>query len=46
MAELILLRTVFRGSDHIDQLNKIFNILGTPDLTTLNEICTTGSYKS
>jgi serine/threonine protein kinase len=46
MAELILLRTVFRGSDHIDQLNKIFDILGTPDLTTLDEICTTGSYKS
>jgi serine/threonine protein kinase len=40
MAELILLRPIFRGLDHIDQLNKIFNILGTPDLTTLNEICT------
>jgi p38 MAP kinase len=39
MAELILLRTVFRGSDHIDQLNKIFDILGTPDPATLNEIC-------
>ncbi len=46
MAELILLEPVFRGSDYIDQLNKIFNILGTPNLATLNEICTTGSYKS
>jgi mitogen-activated protein kinase 7 len=46
MGELILLRTVFRGLDYIDQLNKIFDILGTPDLATLSEICTTGSYKS
>ncbi len=44
MAELILLRTVFRGSDHIDQLNKIFDILGTPDPATLNEICSAGLY--
>jgi serine/threonine protein kinase len=43
MAELILLEPVFRGSDYIDQLNKIFNILGTPNLATLNEICTAGS---
>jgi mitogen-activated protein kinase 7 len=42
MAELILLRPIFRGSDHIDQLNKIFDIIGTPDLATLNEICTSG----
>jgi serine/threonine protein kinase len=40
MAELILLRPVFRGSDDIDQLNKIFDIIGTPDLATLDEICT------
>ena len=44
MAELILLRPLFRGTDHIDQLNKIFDIIGTPDLTTLDEICTPGSY--
>jgi len=24
------------------QLNKIFEVLGTPDLATLNEICTPG----
>jgi len=42
MAELILLRPIFRGRDHIDQLNKIFDVLGTPDLATLNEICTPG----
>jgi hypothetical protein len=42
MAELILLRPIFRGNGHIDQLDKIFEIIGTPDLTTLNEICTPG----
>jgi p38 MAP kinase len=42
MAELILRRTLFPGNDHIDQLNKIFNIVGSPDLATLNEICTPG----
>ncbi|CAF0840055.1 unnamed protein product [Adineta steineri] len=40
MAELILLRPIFNGTDSIDQLNKIFDVIGTPDLTTLNEICT------
>jgi len=45
MAELILLRPLFRGSDHIDQLNKIFDIIGTPDLATLDDICTLGLYK-
>ncbi len=44
MAELILLRAVFRGSDYIDQLNEIFEVLGTPDTATLNEICTPGLY--
>jgi hypothetical protein len=42
MAELILLRPLFRGTDHIDQLNKIFEIIGTPDLDTLNAVCTPG----
>ncbi|CAF1253317.1 unnamed protein product [Adineta steineri] len=41
MAELILLRPIFRGTDFTDQLNKIFDIIGTPDLTTLNETYTT-----
>ncbi|CAF1215724.1 unnamed protein product [Adineta steineri] len=40
MAELILLRPIFRGTDSIDQLNKIFDIIGIPDLATLNETCT------
>ncbi|CAF3495003.1 unnamed protein product [Rotaria sp. Silwood1] len=40
MAELILLRPIFRGRDHIDQLNKILDITGTPNIQTLNEICT------
>ena len=44
MAELILLRPVFCGSGPLDQLNKIFDILGTPDLATLNEICAPGLW--
>ncbi|CAF1121538.1 unnamed protein product [Rotaria sordida] len=40
MAELILLRPIFRGKDHIDQLHKILDITGTPNIQTLNEICT------
>jgi p38 MAP kinase len=43
MAELILLQPIFRGIDHVDQLDRIFDILGTPDLTTLDEICTSSS---
>ncbi len=38
MAELILLRPIFAGTDHIDQLRKIFDIVGTLDLETLDEI--------
>jgi serine/threonine protein kinase len=45
MGELILLGPLFRGKDHIDQLNKIFDIIGTPDLDTLNAVCTPGLYK-
>ncbi|CAF1212391.1 unnamed protein product [Adineta ricciae] len=39
MAELILLKPLFAGTDHIDQLSKIFDIVGTPQLGTLDEIC-------
>jgi len=39
MAELILLKPLFAGTDHIDQLTKIFDIVGTPDLATLDEVC-------
>ncbi|CAF5218559.1 unnamed protein product, partial [Rotaria magnacalcarata] len=39
MAELILLRPIFRGTSIFDQLNTIFDIIGTPDLTILNDIC-------
>jgi mitogen-activated protein kinase 7 len=46
MAELILLRPVFPGKDYIDQLDKIIEILGTPDTATLNEICTAGLYRN
>ncbi|CAF1475184.1 unnamed protein product [Adineta steineri] len=40
MAELILLSPIFRSDDHIEQLNKIFDLIGTPNLATLNETCT------
>lgn len=39
MAELIILRPLFAGTDHIDQLTKIFEVVGTPDAKTLDEIC-------
>ncbi|CAF2018533.1 unnamed protein product [Rotaria magnacalcarata] len=38
MAELILLRPIFRGTDLLDQFDKIFDIIGTPDLAILNDI--------
>ncbi|CAF1380959.1 unnamed protein product [Rotaria sordida] len=44
MAELILLRPLFPGIDMIDQFQKIGDIIGTPDLTTLQEICTPAAY--
>ncbi len=44
MGELILLRPLFRGRDHMDQLDKILQILGTPSAATLNEICIPGLY--
>ncbi|CAF4024856.1 unnamed protein product [Adineta steineri] len=40
MAELILLSPIFRSDDHIEQLNRIFDLIGTPNLATLNETCT------
>ncbi|CAF3834972.1 unnamed protein product [Rotaria sp. Silwood1] len=40
MAELILLRPVFRGTNRLNQLDRIFDIIGTPDLAILNDICT------
>ncbi|CAF0735458.1 unnamed protein product [Rotaria sp. Silwood1] len=40
MAELILRKPLFLGYNTIDQLNKIFDIIGTPNSTTLQEICT------
>ncbi|CAF0898103.1 unnamed protein product [Adineta ricciae] len=32
-------KPLFAGTDHIDQLSKIFDIVGTPQLGTLDEIC-------
>ncbi|CAF0754924.1 unnamed protein product [Rotaria sordida] len=44
MAELILHKPLFPGQTKFDQLNKIFDIIGTPDLATLSEICTSGYF--
>jgi hypothetical protein len=44
MAQLIRLEAIFRGNDHIDQLNKIFDIIGTPNQDTVAEICAPGLY--
>ncbi|CAF0725236.1 unnamed protein product [Adineta ricciae] len=43
MGELILRKPIFPGKDHTDHLKKIFEIIGTPDRSTLDEICTPGS---
>jgi hypothetical protein len=45
MAELIRLEPLFMGNGSIDQLKKIFEIIGTPDLATLKKMCTSGLYK-
>ena len=38
MGELILLHPVFCGATQTDLLHNIFDIIGTPDITTLNKI--------
>ncbi|CAF1526645.1 unnamed protein product [Rotaria magnacalcarata] len=38
MAELILLRPLFPGANQLTQLDAIFDVVGTPDIETLNEI--------
>ncbi|CAF3247440.1 unnamed protein product [Rotaria sp. Silwood2] len=40
MAEIILSKPLFQGYNTIDQLNKMFEIIDTPDLATLQELCT------
>jgi serine/threonine protein kinase len=42
MAELILLHPLFCRTGHIDQIDKIFDIIGTPDSAILNDICLPG----
>jgi hypothetical protein len=46
MAELILLRPLFAGKGHIDQLNKIFDVIGTPSSDVLDELCEPSTYKN
>ncbi|KAI6044306.1 Pkinase-domain-containing protein [Pisolithus marmoratus] len=37
-AELLLGRPLFKGKDYVDQLNKIFDVLGTPEETVIQRI--------
>ena len=39
IAELILLKPLFPGSDYVDQLRRILNVVGTPDVATLEALC-------
>lgn len=43
LAELILGKPLFKGKDYVDQLNKILDVLGTPDESVLKRI---GSEKA
>ncbi|KAF8552400.1 Pkinase-domain-containing protein [Imleria badia] len=42
-AELLLGRPLFKGKDYVDQLNKILDVLGTPDESVIHRI---GSEKA
>ncbi|KAH7890751.1 kinase-like protein [Phlebopus sp. FC_14] len=42
-AELLLGRPLFKGKDYVDQLNKIFDVLGTPEANVIDRI---GSEKA
>ena len=37
MFEVITLRPLFPGTNEIDQINKIHDVLGTPSITTLEK---------
>ncbi|KAF8963409.1 kinase-like domain-containing protein [Flammula alnicola] len=43
LAELLLGAPLFKGKDYVDQLNKIFGVLGTPDANVIRKI---GSSKA
>ncbi|KAF8817560.1 Pkinase-domain-containing protein [Phlegmacium glaucopus] len=38
LAELLIGAPLFKGKDYVDQLNKIFAILGTPDVNVIRKI--------
>lgn len=42
MAELIILRPLFPGINFLDELDKIFNVLGAQDLKKFEEKMTPG----
>ena len=44
MGELILIKPLFPGNGYIDQLNRIFNLVGVPDSKTFADTCSPGLY--
>ncbi|KAH6572750.1 hypothetical protein BASA50_006875 [Batrachochytrium salamandrivorans] len=43
--EMLTNRVLFKGTDYIDQLQKIFEVLGTPQDPTLTQLCTSRVLK-
>ncbi|KAI1796656.1 kinase-like protein [Ganoderma leucocontextum] len=41
MAELLMGKPLFKGKDYVDQLNKILDVLGTPDNEVISRIAST-----
>ena len=46
MADMILLKTTFPGTDHLNQLDRIFDIVGTPNVDEMLQLCPLGLYKN
>ncbi|KAJ3417179.1 Mitogen-activated protein kinase [Chytridiales sp. JEL 0842] len=45
MGELMIGKVFFKGQDYIDQLRKIFEVLGTPSDPSLTQLCSTRVLK-
>lgn len=43
--ELLLGRVMFKGKDYVDQLQKVFNVLGTPEDLLLGSLCSSRVMK-
>ena len=45
MAELVRLTPLFPGKDHINQLELILNVVGTPNDELLHELCQESKFR-